>query len=145
MTGSNTCLWRTVMPVYKRWSCPCALTEHRAMKPYWGSGCIAPRIDLGTRWRWVVSFTPRPLYPQGKSPWYPLDRRVGGPQSRSGRGSEQKNSQPLPGNEPPIIQPLAQRYTTDLSRLQCMFVTNSNTCLTDSNNTCLWRTVNTSL
>jgi hypothetical protein len=28
----------------------------------------------------VVSFTPRPLYPQGKSPWYPLDRRLGGPQ-----------------------------------------------------------------
>jgi len=25
----------------------------------------------------VVSFTPRPLYPQGKSPWYPLDRSLG--------------------------------------------------------------------
>jgi hypothetical protein len=46
----------------------------------------------------VVSFTPRPLYPQGKSPWYPLDRRLGGPQSRSGRDGEEKNSQP-----PPII------------------------------------------
>jgi hypothetical protein len=53
------------------------LTKHHAMKTYWGSGGIAPRIfDLGTRWRWVVSFTPRPLYPQGKSPWYPLDGRV---------------------------------------------------------------------
>jgi hypothetical protein len=41
----------------------------------------------------VVSFTLRPLYSQGKSPWYPLDRRLGGPQSRSGRG-EEKNSQP---------------------------------------------------
>jgi hypothetical protein len=30
----------------------------------------------------VVSFTPRPLYPQGKSPYYPLDRRLGGHQSR---------------------------------------------------------------
>jgi hypothetical protein len=29
-----------------------------------------------TSW-WVVSFTPRPLYPQGKSPWYPLDTRLG--------------------------------------------------------------------
>jgi hypothetical protein len=28
------------------------LTEHYAMKAYWGSGGIAPRIlDLGTRWR----------------------------------------------------------------------------------------------
>jgi hypothetical protein len=31
-------------------------------------------LHLGTRWRWVVSFTPLPLYPWGKSPWYPLDR-----------------------------------------------------------------------
>jgi hypothetical protein len=70
-----------------------------------------------TRWRWVVSFTRRPLYPQGKSPWYPLDRRLGGPQSRSGRGGEEKNSQPLPGVELPIVQPVAQRYTTELSQL----------------------------
>jgi hypothetical protein len=47
----------------------------------------------------VVSFTPRPLYPQGKSPWYPLDRRLGGPQSRSGHGGEEKNSQPPSGIE----------------------------------------------
>jgi hypothetical protein len=31
---------------------------------------------LGTCWRWVVSFTPRPLYPRGKSPRLPLDRRL---------------------------------------------------------------------
>jgi hypothetical protein len=33
---------------------------------------------------------PQPLYPQGKSPWYPLDGRLGGPQSRSGHGGEEK-------------------------------------------------------
>jgi hypothetical protein len=49
----------------------------------------------------VVSFTLRPLYPQGKSSWYPLDRRLGGPQSRSGRGGEEKNSQSPQGIEPP--------------------------------------------
>jgi hypothetical protein len=32
--------------------------------------------------------------------------------------SKEKNSQPLPGLEPAIIQPLTQRYTTELSRLQ---------------------------
>jgi len=33
-----------------------------------GSGDIAPRIlKLGTRWRWVVSFTLQPLYPWGKT------------------------------------------------------------------------------
>jgi hypothetical protein len=41
---------------------------------------------------------PRQLYPYGKKPWYPLDRRLGGPQSSSGRGGEEKNSQPLNGN-----------------------------------------------
>jgi len=50
------------------------------MKAYWGSGGITPRIlELGTRWKWVVRFTLRPLYPQGKSPWFPLCRRLGGP------------------------------------------------------------------
>jgi hypothetical protein len=34
------------------------------------------------------------LHPQGRSPWYPLDRRLSGPQSRSGRGGEEKKSQP---------------------------------------------------
>jgi hypothetical protein len=65
----------------------------------------------------VVSFTSQPLYPPGKEPLYPLDRRLGGLQSRSGRGGEEKNSQPLPGLEPPIIQPVAHRYTTEVSRL----------------------------
>jgi hypothetical protein len=55
--------------------------------------------------------------PQGKSPLYPLDRRFGWLQSRSERGGEEKNSRPLPGLEPSIIQPVAHRYTTELSRL----------------------------
>jgi hypothetical protein len=64
-----------------------------------GSGGTAPRIlDLGSSWKWVVSFAPRPLYLQGKSPRYPLDRRLGGPRSHSGRGGEEKNSKPPPGN-----------------------------------------------
>jgi hypothetical protein len=85
--------------------CLC-LTKDHAMKMYWGSGGIAPRIfDLSTRWRWVVSFTTRPLYPQRKNPRYPLDRRLGGPRSRSGCSGEEKNSQPPPG-----IEPLEPRY-----------------------------------
>jgi hypothetical protein len=47
----------------------------------------------------------------------PLYRRLGGPQSRYGCGGEEKNSQPLPGLEPPIIQPVAQRYTAELTEL----------------------------
>jgi hypothetical protein len=49
----------------------------------------------------VVSFTPWPLYSQGKSSWYPLDRRLGGPQSRSGRGGLEK----IPSPAPPRIGP----------------------------------------
>jgi hypothetical protein len=37
---------------------------------------------------------------QGKSPWYPLDMRLGGPQSHSERGDKEKNSQPPPEIEP---------------------------------------------
>jgi hypothetical protein len=47
-------------------------------------------LDLGTSWQWAVSFMSRPLYPRGKSPLYPLDRRLGGPQHRSGRHGEVK-------------------------------------------------------
>jgi hypothetical protein len=36
--------------------------------------------------------------PQGKSPRHPLDTKVVGPQSQSGRGGEEKNSPP--GIEP---------------------------------------------
>jgi hypothetical protein len=35
--------------------------------------------------------------PQEKSSRYPLDKRLGGPQSRSGRAGEEKNSQPAAG------------------------------------------------
>jgi hypothetical protein len=64
-----------------------------------------------------VSFTRRLLYPHGKSPWYSIDRRLCEPQSLCGHGGEEKNSQTLPGLEPPIIKPVAQRHTSELSRL----------------------------
>jgi len=60
------------------------------MKAYWGSRSIAPCIlDLSTRWKGVASFMSQPLYRWGKSPWYPLDRRLGGPQSWSVCSGEQ--------------------------------------------------------
>jgi hypothetical protein len=62
------------------------------MKEYWEVEVqIHSFLDFGTRWRRVVSFTHRPLYPQGKRPCYPLDRRLGGPHGRSERGGEEKN------------------------------------------------------
>jgi hypothetical protein len=66
------------------------------MKTYGGvdsrcidSRCIDPRfLYRVTSWRWVVSFTPQPLYPRGKSPCYPLYGRLDGPQSWSWRHGE---------------------------------------------------------
>jgi len=81
-----------------RWKVKLSICLHHAMKVYRESGGTDPRIlNLGTRWRWVVSFTPRPLCLQRKSHRYPLGMRPGGPQSRSGRG---KKSLTLPGIEP---------------------------------------------
>jgi hypothetical protein len=59
---------------------------------------------------------PAALLP-GMEPLVPLDRRLDGPQNRSGRGGEEKNSQPLSGLEPTVFQPVSQRCTTELSRL----------------------------
>jgi hypothetical protein len=51
-----------------------------------GGGCIdTDFLDLGINCRWVVNFTP-----QVKSPQYPVDRRLGGPPSRSGRCGKEK-------------------------------------------------------
>jgi hypothetical protein len=58
----------------KRYRCPWCLTKHHAVQMYGGrgegrSGCIAPHIlNLDIRWRWVVSFRLRSLYPRGKNP-----------------------------------------------------------------------------
>jgi len=81
----------------------------------------------------------RLLYPQGRIPHYPFDRRLGGPQSRFGCRGEKKFPAPAENRilEPPIVQPVAQRYTdfwqkwtlksTDLNRgLYVPAVRNSN-------------------
>jgi hypothetical protein len=66
------------------------------MNTYWRSGSIAPRIlNLGAGWKWVISFTPRPFYLPGKeNRRYSLDRRLGGPQSRSQSDGEEKIPNP---------------------------------------------------
>jgi hypothetical protein len=66
-------------------------------------------LDLGSRWRWVVSFTPRPLYPRGRSPWCRLDR-LGWPQSRSGCCGVEKSLLGLPRIEPRPSSPLTHRF-----------------------------------
>jgi hypothetical protein len=80
------------------------LTEHHAMKAYWGSGGISPRIlDLSTRWRRVVSFVLRPLYPQGKNPLSPTHLIGGwvGPTAGLDAVVKRKFSSPYPRTRTP--------------------------------------------
>jgi hypothetical protein len=66
------------------------------------------------------------LYPPRKSPWYRLDRRLGGPQSQSGHSSEEKNSHPCQDLNLLIIQPADQWYTTEISWIMKTFYFNTN-------------------
>jgi hypothetical protein len=47
----------------------CVLNSAPSHADRWGNRGITPHIlNLGTRWRWVVIFTLRPLYLRGKNP-----------------------------------------------------------------------------
>jgi hypothetical protein len=62
--------------------------------------CYSSVFDLGTRWRWVVSFTSRPLYSRGKSPEVPIGERVRWTQEPVWTLWSRENLWPLPGTEP---------------------------------------------
>jgi hypothetical protein len=61
------------------------------MKTYSVLRCTSTSLNFGTRRRWVVSFTLRPLYASGKRPWYLFDEWLGGPWGWSCRWGEEKN------------------------------------------------------
>jgi hypothetical protein len=65
-------------------------------------------LNLGIIWRWVVSFTPLPLYPRGKSPGVHLIRGWVG--SRAGLDAVEKKEICFPCRESnPAIQPVSIR------------------------------------
>jgi hypothetical protein len=91
--------------------CPEIRTSHEGVC---GSAYIDPHfLDLGTSWRWVVSFMLLPLYSRVKSPRYPLDRRLGGPQGQSGRRREDKLLDPhrYSNSDQSVVQSVDNRYT----------------------------------
>jgi hypothetical protein len=76
------------------------------MKPYWVSGCIDPCIlDIGTDYRWVASFKPRPLYSREKEP--PGNLLIGGwVGPRTGLDDvKRRKILPLTGQETPTPRP----------------------------------------
>jgi hypothetical protein len=85
------------------WTCFPVKGETSWHEDTWESGDIDPLIlNLGTRYRWVVSFIPRPLYLKGNFPSYPVFRRLGRSQSRSGNFGEEDKLLALPGIKPPL-------------------------------------------
>jgi hypothetical protein len=75
------------------------LINHHIMKTREEWRYSSTILDLCARWRWVVSFMPRPLH-----------RRLDGPQNRSWRCGVKKNLFPLPEIEPRPSSPVARRY-----------------------------------
>jgi hypothetical protein len=94
------------------------LTMQPVMKTYCGSRGIAPHIpNADTTCRTVVSLTPRSFYPR-----YPLDKRLGVPQSRYGRGGEEKETHHCPcreSNSGRSARSLAT-FLTELTRLSLL-------------------------
>jgi hypothetical protein len=83
------------------------------MKTHLGGGGLVPQIlNLGTYWRYMVTFTPRSL-PRGKDPgtqW--IDSWVC-PRARSEGGGEDKNYliSVHAGNRSSVVHPVADRIT----------------------------------
>jgi hypothetical protein len=84
-----------------------------------GETVLAPSfLNLGTRWRWVANLKPQWPYPR-KAPWYPLNKKLGRPQSLSGQFREEKISHPYWDSNPRLYSPelicYADYATTDLN------------------------------
>jgi hypothetical protein len=68
-------------PFCVRWRYICPLRYEDIL---WSGRIDLCLLNLGTSCRWVVSFTPRPLYPWGNRSIYPLERRRCGSKNRNG-------------------------------------------------------------
>jgi len=86
------------------------------MKVYWGTVRVAPRIlNLGTRWKWVVRFTPRLLYPRVKDFLLPIGSEPSWAPEPTWKRRRTKNSVTSHvGNRTPVVQTVAySRYYWD--------------------------------
>jgi hypothetical protein len=87
----------------------------------WRSRSTAPCIlNPGSRRKWTISFTLRPLYSLGKSPRYPLNKRLGGLQRLSESGDEEKkNLFPCRESKPCRSVSILVIVLVEISRLIC--------------------------
>jgi hypothetical protein len=70
-------------------------------------------LDLSISGKGVVSFRPWALYSLAKSPWYPLDRKLGGPYLAYLNELEKRKFLTLPGLklQALVVQPVVSHYT----------------------------------
>jgi hypothetical protein len=89
--SSNICSFQTVIIPHISMIHGTDKNHHCAhYKGIWRSGGTAPCIlNLGTRWRLVVRFTPCLPYHCGKSPWFQLNWRLNRPYSQCACVGEQ--------------------------------------------------------
>lgn len=83
----------------------------------------------------VISLTPRSLFPLGKSPRHPMNRRLGGPQSRSGCFGEISDHSPTVQTRiaQPVVQSLHRlryllsksEYSSQYSAVKCLPTNNT--------------------
>jgi hypothetical protein len=83
--------------------------------------------DLGISWRQVVIPRPSLFSPKERAPRYQFYKRLGGPQSRSGRCGVQRDFLPPPGTEPRSSSLRVRRYTdwaipSSHCRKRCTFI-----------------------
>jgi len=69
-------------------------------------------IACGTRWRWVVKFTPELIYPMGNNSHYPLSKRLVRSHSLCRHTAEEKTLLPLPAKESRFPGCLARSLVT---------------------------------
>jgi len=92
---------------------PCLLyAEGLGLRERWKGEYTVPLIlNLGARWRWMVSFTPRPLYVRQRTPT-PINKEVGW-------DPEPVLDVLLRGFEPRTIQPATNLYTDNAIPVDC--------------------------
>jgi hypothetical protein len=97
--GEDRITWSFVTCIKVKANCHCAFfnraPRHEGVLGEWRYNSLTSALDRG---EWSAS-RPSHFTPEERAPWYPLDRSLGGPQSRSGRGGGKKNFQPPPGIE----------------------------------------------
>jgi hypothetical protein len=82
-----------------------------AIKTHGGRGSTAPLFFTSALGVFGQLHASTDLPPEKQPPLYPLDRGLGGPQSRSGHRGAEKNSATPPGNLTPAVQAVARYYT----------------------------------